>query len=300
MAQGSDRDYVVAARAARAALGRARAAQRRTRDLLRDGELDLDKRKRLRAESVQPFDRDVLDVLIEQIALYSRTRDAVGARQIASHLYGVDHGATTGYQRDRVGASLRRLHLNGVIEVDTSAGRRARTVISFPLEEHSAPELDSTAEDSAPALQSEEEHSAPIRETQRACQENTARRVGHSGKNSGKNSGERPALGLEEQAILRWQGKGNVTDEEIQGHLTNLRADGISDEIIEQALEAHDQWPSAFANRARTLHGERASTPRPRPAADPHTTCLKCDLAFIVDRDGTVMCGRCGQVRDAT
>ena len=144
-------------------------------------------RRKLRAEGVQPFDRDVLDVLIELIPLYSRTSDDVGARQIAAIIYDVDN--PTGYQRDRVGASLRRLALNDVVELDAGRGRNSRTVIRFPIDGAGAPDspVDNNEEGSADALGSEDKASASDGESQRETTTNPARRVGHSEKNPEKN-----------------------------------------------------------------------------------------------------------------
>src|SRR5439155_333216 len=79
--------------------------------------------------TLTPFDVDVVMTCVEMISLYSRTSDELGARQIAEHLYSVDDAS--GYQRDRVGAALRRLHKAAVLEVNTGVGRYGRTVITF-------------------------------------------------------------------------------------------------------------------------------------------------------------------------
>jgi hypothetical protein len=159
--------YVDAARAARAAIDRARGARR--------------------AGQLQPLDFDVLMGCVQLIALFSRTSDEVGARQLAGLVYQTEE--PTGFQRDRVGASLRRLRDADVIELETRSGRSGRRLITFPTQASaSAPGIDQ--EHSAHALDTAAQASADHGLTQRESKLNAARRVGHSEKYSEKVSEE--------------------------------------------------------------------------------------------------------------
>ncbi len=142
-----------------------------------------------RARELRPFDRDVLGVLLELVPFYSRLSDEVGTRQIAALLYGIDASSVTGFQRDRVGASLRALDAAGVVVVESTRGRYPRTTVTFPLSQSSAETPDcSPAQASASALDDGSQSSADRGSIQRGSRLNPARRVGHSEKNSEKTS----------------------------------------------------------------------------------------------------------------
>jgi hypothetical protein len=162
--KGKPRDYAVAAVAAREALARARDARR--------------------ANDITEYDFRVLVALVELVPLYSRTTDYVGLRQVERKLYDDEPDPKTiGYRRDRITASLRRLHDAAVIEVETTRGRNARTSITFPQSSAHAP--DAEANTSATAPDCVPESSADGDEIQRETSRNPARRVGHSGKYQG-------------------------------------------------------------------------------------------------------------------
>lgn len=154
--------YVEAAKAARAALRRARSAK------------------------VRKLDRDVLDGLIELIPLYSRLADEIGTRQLAGIVYAIDAEKVSGHQRDRVRLSLLRLAAAGVVDVDFNRGRYARSVVSFPPDQSSTPEQDSRGQSSAGEQDCEIQSCADASSILREREVNPAQWVGHSGKYSGK------------------------------------------------------------------------------------------------------------------
>jgi hypothetical protein len=134
------RDFVMAARAGRAAIDRARAC-------CREG-----------GGKLQRFDRDVLDALVQEIVLYSRTSADIGTRRLASIVYGVPADDLDGWKRDRVCKSLRRLDRAGVVFVAITPGRASRTVVTFPTDsEHGSNEPDSHEKDGSNETDSDTE-----------------------------------------------------------------------------------------------------------------------------------------------
>lgn len=100
----------------------------------------------------------VLAAVTELTASWSKLEDRTSARQIGALVYDVPAVDLTGYQRDRVGAALRRLRDSEIVTYRASrAGRGAGIIVGLPPSENTArPRCDSP------------EHSAPAMETQRA------------------------------------------------------------------------------------------------------------------------------------
>jgi hypothetical protein len=85
-------------------------------------------------------DLRVFAALLVLLPFYDRSGDHVAVRAIAALVYGRENDHVSGWERDRVAESLRRLAARGVIEYTPGRGRHALAFVSFPAPPEHEPE----------------------------------------------------------------------------------------------------------------------------------------------------------------